>query len=245
MGTEKGDGAACRLTVPAAHHRLVTYIVVESRYGRLYVAHSPLGIVLARRFESAAAFEREAIAALGQEMAPDPEPAPVVAMLKDWLDGEPPTEPRFDLEALPAFAQAALRKTAEIPFGEVRPYGWVAKEIGRPTASRAVGSALGRNPIDVLIPCHRVVRGDGSIGPYGRSGERVKRALLECEGVDVERLESFARSGIRFLGDSSTGVVCYPTCRHAKEARPEDLVAFGSVERAIAEGFATCRRCRL
>ena len=68
-----------------------------------------------------------------------------------------------------------LTKTLEIPSGEVRPYGWVAREIGRPKAVRAVGSALGRNPVPVLIPCHRVVRSDGHVGNYGL-GVPMKRA---------------------------------------------------------------------
>lgn len=222
----------------------VTYFVVESRYGHLYVAESPAGILLAKRATSVTAFEREIAAAFGHAAMPSPDPAPSTAMYQRWLEGNPPSETRLDLEALPSFTQAALRRTAEIPLGEVRPYEWVAKEIGRPAAARAVGSALGRNPIALLIPCHRVVSGDGSVGPYGRSGERTKRALLECEGVDVARLDAFARSGIRFLGDASTEVVCYPTCRCAREAKPEHLVPFGSVDRAIGEGYVACRRCR-
>lgn len=223
---------------------IVAYVAVESRYGRLYVAEGPSGILFARRRESAAAFERDALAALGRAVVPASDPEPRVAILRRWLDGDPPLEPRLDLGGLPLFAQAALRKTAEIPFGEVRPYGWVAREMGQPAAARAVGSALARNPIDLLIPCQRVVRGDGSLGAYGRSGVGVKRALLEREGVDVGRLEAFARSGIRFLGNARTRVVCFPTCRRAREARPEDLVPFGAVDTALGEGYAVCERCR-
>ena len=87
---------------------------------------------------------------------------------------------RYDLSGLSPFERAVLTKTLEIPLGEVRPYGWVAREIGRPRAVRAVGSALGRNPVPVLIPCHRVVRSDGALSGY-RWGVRRKRTLLERE----------------------------------------------------------------
>ena len=61
-------------------------------------------------------------------------------------------------------------KALEIPRGEVRPYGWIAAEIGRPKAVRAVGTALGHNPVPLIVPCHRVVRSDGMIGQYSLGG---------------------------------------------------------------------------
>lgn len=86
-----------------------------------------------------------------------------------------------DLRGLTPFARDVLAKAAEIPFGEVRPYGWIAREIGRPAAVRAVGSALGRNPVPVIVPCHRVVRTDGDVGHYA-FGRPMKLRLLELEG---------------------------------------------------------------
>jgi O-6-methylguanine DNA methyltransferase len=90
----------------------------------------------------------------------------------------------FDLRGLSPFEEAVLAKTREIPGGQVRTYAWVAREIGRPRAVRAVGSALGRNPVPLMIPCHRVVRSDGHIGNYG-FGPAMKRSLLIAEGVAV------------------------------------------------------------
>jgi O-6-methylguanine DNA methyltransferase len=91
---------------------------------------------------------------------------------------------RYDLAGLSPFERDVLAATATIPRGETRPYGWVAREIGRPKAVRAVGSALGRNPVPVLIPCHRVTRGDGTPGGYV-FGPDAKAALLRSEGVAV------------------------------------------------------------
>jgi len=68
----------------------------------------------------------------------------------------------------------------EIPFGETRTYKWLAARIGKPNASRAVGQALGRNPIPILLPCHRIIESDGSLGGFS-GGEDIKRRLLDME----------------------------------------------------------------
>ena len=68
----------------------------------------------------------------------------------------------------------------EIPFGETRTYKWLAERIGKPNASRAVGQALGRNPIPILLPCHRIIESDGSLGGFS-GGVEIKRRLLDME----------------------------------------------------------------
>jgi O-6-methylguanine DNA methyltransferase len=87
---------------------------------------------------------------------------------------------RCDLDDLPPFTRAVLKVTAGIPYGEVRSYRWIAKKLRKPGASRAVGNALARNPIPIIIPCHRVVRSDGAIGGFAL-GASWKRRLLELE----------------------------------------------------------------
>lgn len=85
-----------------------------------------------------------------------------------------------DLTGLPPFTQAVLSATARIPYGEVRSYRWVAERLGKPKATRAVGNALARNPIPIIIPCHRVIRSDGTLGGYAL-GMKWKKRLLELE----------------------------------------------------------------
>ncbi|HLI74327.1 MAG TPA: methylated-DNA--[protein]-cysteine S-methyltransferase [Acidimicrobiales bacterium] len=150
---------------------------------------------------------------------------------------------RFDLAASSEFERAVLLKALEIPPGEVRPYGWVAREIGRPRAVRAVGSALGRNPVPILIPCHRVVRTDGHVGNYGL-GVPLKLALLGAEGVDVDRLERLADEGVRFVGSATTHVFCVPSCRHARRISPAHERRFRTEDAAVAGGFRPCAHCR-
>jgi methylated-DNA-[protein]-cysteine S-methyltransferase len=82
------------------------------------------------------------------------------------------------------FQQLVWQACAAIPKGETRTYQWIAKEIGKPGAVRAVGTALGKNPFAPVIPCHRVVRADGTIGKYsGPGGSQGKRQLLRKEGA--------------------------------------------------------------
>ncbi|MEI6083817.1 MAG: methylated-DNA--[protein]-cysteine S-methyltransferase [Verrucomicrobiota bacterium] len=89
-----------------------------------------------------------------------------------------------DLTAGTAFQQAVWRVLLKIPRGETRSYGWVAKQIGKPRATRAVGSACGANPVPIIVPCHRVIAGDGSIGGFG-CGLPLKKKLLALEGVKL------------------------------------------------------------
>jgi methylated-DNA-[protein]-cysteine S-methyltransferase len=100
-----------------------------------------------------------------------------------------PKLPKKILSAMkeyPAFDQAVWRACAAIPRGEVRTYGWVAREIGRPGAARAVGGALGRNPFAPVVPCHRVVGADGRLTGYSAAGGVAKkRKMLRAEGVPV------------------------------------------------------------
>lgn len=150
----------------------------------------------------------------------------------------------YDLSHLTAFEQAVLGKTLEIPRGEVRSYGWVAREIGRPSAVRAVGTALRHNPIPLLIPCHRVVRGDGELGNYAGGQPELKKDILKGEGLDLAWLQDLARRRKRFSGSRTTHVFCNPTCAHARRTQPGNLVQFGGEQEARAAGYRPCRACR-
>lgn len=84
----------------------------------------------------------------------------------------------------PPFYQAVWKACAEIPKGEVRTYGWIAKRVGKPGASRAVGQALGKNPFAPVVPCHRVVGSNGQLTGYsGKGGVERKRRMLVAEGA--------------------------------------------------------------
>ena len=84
------------------------------------------------------------------------------------------------------FQMKVYSAVSKIPKGEVRSYKWVAKQIGNPKACRAVGNALNKNPYAPLVPCHRIIKSDGSIGGFAK-GITLKKRLLKKEGVDCSR----------------------------------------------------------
>lgn len=86
------------------------------------------------------------------------------------------------LFGLTDFEYGVLRETLKVPCGKVSSYGRIAEAIGKPKAARAVGRALNKNPLPGVVPCHRVIRSDGSIGGFFK-GVNEKRRLLESEGV--------------------------------------------------------------
>lgn len=90
----------------------------------------------------------------------------------------------LDWGAMPPFQRSVLEATASVPFGHVDTYAGIARRIGNPKATRAVGNALGRNPIPVIVPCHRVIRSDASLGGY-TGGLGIKQHLLHLEGVTL------------------------------------------------------------
>ena len=175
------------------------YVVRESPVGRVAVAHNPAGISACRVLDEqggTAAFEQWFATRFGRPVVTDRTPPRwLVAAIDSLLMGRRPQQPpTFDLRSVSAFARDVLLATATIPRGEVRPYGWVSARIGKREAVRAVGSALGRNPVPLLIPCHRVVRSDGKIGDY-TFGPDMKRALLQLEGVDPDDPAQLSSAG--------------------------------------------------
>jgi len=95
-----------------------------------------------------------------------------------------PEKIRREISKYPTFSQKVWLACAKIPKGQVRTYGWIAQAVGKPGAARAVGTALAKNPFAPVIPCHRVVRSDGSLGGYSATGGlSAKKKLLQREGA--------------------------------------------------------------
>ena len=243
-----GAGKAPASLLPAVLRRVGLadlYWSLESPIGRLYVAYSRAGISMVNRAKSARAFEREFERLRGRTIRASrrPAPAPVAALVGNVKRGHR-GKLKYDLRGLSPFERAVLLKALEIPTGEVRPYSWIAREIGHPEAVRATGSALAKNPIPLLIPCHRVVRTDGHIGRYSLGGPRVKRALLGIEGAHPERLEELAAAGVRYLGNEKSHFYCFPTCGGFDSLVKSNRIPFGSERDALAAGYHPCEVCR-
>ncbi len=101
----------------------------------------------------------------------------------------------LDLSWARDFEREVLVAAREIPYGETRSYGWLARQARRPLAVRAAATVMARNPLWLVIPCHRVIYADGHLGPYGSSGPLRKRELLEREGVNLDRPKRAAGKG--------------------------------------------------
>ena len=220
------------------------YVSHPGPTGNLFVAFNPRGISFVFLGDDAAAFEsyferqndRPALPVSGM-------PARLGRALTNTLTTNRLGNLPIDWSGMSEFQQAVLRKTAQILPGEVRPYSWVAKEIGNSKAVRAVGTALARNPVPVIVPCHRVVRNDGHLGNYF-NGTEVKRAILDAEGLDVEAFETRAARGIKLTGSDTTHIFCNPTCRDARRTMVEHEVEFHDEAEARAAGYRPCKHCR-
>ena len=163
---------------------LIQWGVIDSPLGRLYIATSVQGLCSVSFGVSQAEFLSGLDPLVRTEQSLQAV-APIAAQLRDYFaTGRARFDVPLDLSQATPFQQSVLQTTQRIPTGTLWTYGQMARAIGKPQASRAVGQALGRNPVPIVIPCHRVVASDGSLGGYsGGGGIESKRMLLALEGA--------------------------------------------------------------
>ena len=137
-----------------------------------------------------------------------------------------------DLSQVPEFDRAALETASRIPYGEVRSYKWIAEQLGKPDAARAVGGAMAGNPVPLIVPCHRVVKTDGGLGGYS-FGLLQKEALLNLE-----------RGTAPYVGWASTRIFCRRGCSHERRIRDGGRIHFASGTDATASGYRACLVCQ-
>ncbi len=170
-------------------------------WGPFHLAATERGVVAVDWLNTREAFDaaltrrlRAPVVEAAEVAADDPRRAHLaaaIAALEVLLAGRPARSALvFDLADRPSWDRRVLQAVAEIPWGQTASYGEIARRVGAPGAARAVGGAVGRNPISLLIPCHRVIAADGTLGGYGGDGwgsreDRLamKRDLLLREGV--------------------------------------------------------------
>jgi methylated-DNA-[protein]-cysteine S-methyltransferase len=137
----------------------------------------------------------------GQAPPPDAADSPVLdaaaAQLSEWFAGARTSfDLPLDLHRATAFQRRAWLALADIPYATTRSYGEQARRLGLPRAARAVGAANGRNPLPIVLPCHRLVGADGALTGFA-GGLPVKRALLEHEAATVARADAAGRTRTR------------------------------------------------
>jgi methylated-DNA-[protein]-cysteine S-methyltransferase len=176
---------------------------IAGRWGPVYIAATDRGVVAIEWLTTEEAFEAMVSRRLGGRVAragtvkwkgrAEKHLKEGVKWVESFLSGRlAKNAPPIDLADRPAWDRTVLGAVATIPWGRTASYGEIARRIGSPRASRAVGGALGRNPVMFLIPCHRVIASDGTLGGWGgdRWGDlkhrlRNKQDLLLREGVTV------------------------------------------------------------
>ncbi|MCY3945618.1 MAG: methylated-DNA--[protein]-cysteine S-methyltransferase [Anaerolineaceae bacterium] len=168
---------------------LVEWSEIDSPLGQLYLAQSETGLCRLAFGVSEDNFRARLPARARSRRNPDAL-REAQEQLIAYFDG---CQVRFrlpvDLGEMTRFQQRVLRRASAIPAGELRSYGDIAREMGSPRASRAVGQALGRNPVPIVVPCHRVVGSDGRLTGYsGARGIESKRWLLRLEGAPVKEV---------------------------------------------------------
>jgi O-6-methylguanine DNA methyltransferase len=211
----------------------------DSPLGKVYIGVSEKGVRLVGRAASPAEFSRRYRERFDRLLSwgTDEKTRTLAARVAAALAGQR-VEVSTDLSGTTPFQERVLRVVKGIPRGQVRPYAWVAREAGSPRASRAVGTVMANNPVPLLIPCHRVIKNDGTTGSYAfGAGEKV--GLLEGEGVPVEEI-----AGSPYLATPTTGIFCHATCANARRIKCENRRHFRSAKAAVNAGFRPCEVCR-
>lgn len=178
--------------LPGLRERLLASLPARAAYDRLDSPVGPLWVVVSERGLCRISYggsEEETVEwaeQAGLEPARDPAAVrPYAEELDEYFAGRRRAfDLPVDLSTVSAFARRVLEATARIPFGRLASYRDIARAIGKPGATRAVGNALGDNPVPIVVPCHRIVRSNGAIGGY-TGGLEIKFRLLTLEGASL------------------------------------------------------------
>jgi methylated-DNA-[protein]-cysteine S-methyltransferase len=228
--------------------RLISFGIFSSPLGPILIARSEEGVSMVEYLESEAAAASHLARLAGVDTLEDEgQTRAVYRDLLDYLDGrrtrlEWPLDLRL---ASSDFQRRVLQVTSRLPYGAVTSYGHIAREIGEPKATRAVAQALRRNPLPIVIPCHRVIGSSGGLTGYAGNKVTLKQRLLMLEGVPVatdgtlhiERQAMYVRY-------QALSEYCLPTCGSLRSTPLAELTLFGSRQRAEAVGLQPCSDCR-
>ena len=162
---------------------MLTFVLFDTCLGWMGIVSSPSGLsmvilpqesrdaVLCKVMNCGCAAEEQSPALFGD----------LPHRLSRYLEGEPVDFPdKLDLGEVTRFQQNVWQAVRTIPYGETRSYGWVAGKLGSPKTARGVGQALAGNTLPIVIPCHRVIGSNGSLGGFG-GGVEIKEVLLRLE----------------------------------------------------------------
>ncbi len=190
LAQDPGFGQRVAGVMPALRERLLSQLPRQAAYERIDSPLGPLFLVVSASGLCGVRFDRDekTVVEWSQKGSLAPmysavEVAPFARQLHQYFAGERRGfDLPVDLSLASPFAREVLNATRQVPFGRLATYRSIAQDVGKPGATRAVGNALGSNPVPIVIPCHRVIRSDGSLGGY-TGGLDIKRHLLSLEGA--------------------------------------------------------------
>ena len=162
----------------------IKFAIVSTKFGWVGLGGSEVGLVLLTLPKSSRKAALSGIKEFAGDAVEDTSAfSDLPYRLQGYFDGEKVSFPdSLDLSGATTFHRAVWNATRSIPYGETRTYAWVAQQIGRPQAFRAVGGALARNPFPIIVPCHRVLASNGNLGGFS-GGLALKKRLLELEAA--------------------------------------------------------------
>jgi O-6-methylguanine DNA methyltransferase len=218
--------------------------IVPSPLGKLMIAESERGLAMIHYLfisdaERPLALLRKRFDLVENRASTDK----VGAEIKRYFDGDTSVmSRRVDLSVVESeFQRRALTALQRVPAGSVITYQGLAAAVGKPDSQRAIGNTMASNPIPILVPCHRVVKSDGTIGNYG-GGVENKIKLLRAEGFKVGPDRKLPEEAV--LGHSQTHIFCRPQCSAAKRANPVRMLIFANPACAEHAGLRPCKLCR-
>jgi len=139
------------------------------------------------------------------------------------------------------FQRRAYTLLRKVPAGAVITYQGLAAKVGNPDAQRAIGTTMATNPIPIFVPCHRVIKSDGTIGNYG-GGVDNKIKLLRAEGFEVNRDLRLPSGAV--MGHRHTKIFCRPDCSAARRTDPNNALIYADSRHARHEGLRACKLCK-
>lgn len=218
------------------------YATFDSPVGDVVVAFNPNGVSALDLVDDDAVdrFTQR----FNRPLTPAEPPRGWTAKIRRAIELGRPGDLAIDYRSVTEFQQQVLGVATRIPRGQVRPYQWLAQQVGRSNATLAVGSTMARNPVPLIIPCHRVVRSDGRIGNYSLGGTDNKERIIRGEGTEPEWLNALAQRHTRYFGSATTGVYCHPTCANAKRITDKHRVELRSSAQANSAGYRPCKVCQ-
>jgi len=229
--------------------RLLTYAVFPSPLGRILIARSEQGVSLVEYLGPRGVKDSRLMRAAGIE--PEEDGASLARLRAELLDYLAGRRARLDWPldlrlARSDFHRAVLRATAAVPHGAVTSYAGIASEIGKPRAVRAVAQALRRNPLPIVVPCHRIIGSDGELTGYAGDRLTLKERLLAVEGVatrHARRHHQIARESM-YARDVADREYCLPSCGDIAQRPIGRVTLFATRAQAEATGLAPCASCR-